>query len=701
MPNAIKYKEGNLTGSLQKDNVALGISVQGPTSTTGWYSGLTPDLNRYVVYKTDASNTPRIFYPADDSELIRLAKQEGATGVNTGSAISVLSWMATQTNLMVVNKNYPDIVTDELSLLVDASFTPSYPVNPSQVNLLYNNGVYTPGAGASGFSSLGLWVTESVIIPNNRFRISTGTVFRSAGSQTLRFNVPLAVLTNYQPYNLSFNYQIISGSLFHMTDWNDTSLSNNLNIDYGNYQYSASTGTTTAATPAGTYNSTYRFMDFAFGTGSIVDIWDIQLTQNVSASLFNTGSGTTWYDISGNNNSGFLINGTSYNTNNYMVFDGVDDYIYINSTIELGNPCTVVALVKVGAVGSYSIFTPTANGHDNWLGTEGTSLSLRGTEIADVNNFTLNGGTMVCNGTRWYYVAGSINGDTAKIFINGNEVNSVTQPFTIGGWTGLAGIGRRGAIAQRYYSGSIANVTGYNKALNETELKQNYYGGPIVTDGLTLAVDAGNLVSYERGSTTTYSLTGSISGSLINGTGFTNNNGGAWNFDGTDDYITLGTQTLVTNDFSLNIWFNSTSNVAKEHFIISFGYSSSPSFLITQDTQNNGQSLLTVYYSVNGVVTGRQINTNIIPNTSLINLCFVRQNGVNTPYINGVPQTNRIFTENVTLGSLTYVLGWAIPRNKSTAYMQGNIYNCSIYNRALTAAEVSQNFNAQRNRFGI
>jgi hypothetical protein len=180
MPNAIKYKEGNLTGSLQKDNVALGISVQGPTSTTGWYSGLTPDLNRYVVYKTDASNTPRIFYPADDSELIRLAKQEGATGVNTGSAISVLSWMATQTNLMVVNKNYPDIVTDELSLLVDASFTPSYPVNPSQVNLLYNNGVYTPGAGASGFSSLGLWVTESVIIPNNRFRISTGTVFRSS-----------------------------------------------------------------------------------------------------------------------------------------------------------------------------------------------------------------------------------------------------------------------------------------------------------------------------------------------------------------------------------------------------------------------------------------------------------------------------------------------------------------------------------------
>jgi hypothetical protein len=74
------------------------------------------------------------------------------------------------------------------------------------------------------------------------------------------------------------------------------------------------------------------------------------------------------------------------------------------------------------------------------------------------------------------------------------------------------------------------------------EIIQNYYGGPIVTDGLVLAVDAGNLVSYERGSTTTYSLTGSFTGSLQNGTGFSSNNGGAWSFDGTDDYITFGNQ---------------------------------------------------------------------------------------------------------------------------------------------------------------
>lgn len=127
MPNAIKYKTGNLTGSLQKGDVALGIDVQGPTSTTGWYNGITPDSGRYIVYKTISNDTPRIFYPADDSELIRLAKQEGATGANTGSAAAVVRWMATQPNLLVSNYEFPSIVTDGLVMAFDSTYSGSYP----------------------------------------------------------------------------------------------------------------------------------------------------------------------------------------------------------------------------------------------------------------------------------------------------------------------------------------------------------------------------------------------------------------------------------------------------------------------------------------------------------------------------------------------------------------------------------------------
>jgi len=230
----------------------------------------------------------------------------------------------------------------------------------------------------------------------------------------------------------------------------------------------------------------------------------------------------------------------------------------------------------------------------------------------------------------------------------------------------------------------------------------NYFGG-IVTNGLVLDLDAAKVASYPGTGTSWYDISGNNNnGILTNGPTFSGiGKQASIVFDGVDDYVTLGTQTLVTNDFSLNIWFNSTSNVTKEHFIISLGYSNNPSFLITMDTGNGSTANLMAYYVSGGVTTGRTIINAGIPNTSIINLCFVRQSGVNTPYINGVPQTDRIFTENVTLGSLTYVLGWAIPRNKSTAYMQGNIYNCSIYNRALTATEVSQNFNALRGRYGI
>ena len=224
----------------------------------------------------------------------------------------------------------------------------------------------------------------------------------------------------------------------------------------------------------------------------------------------------------------------------------------------------------------------------------------------------------------------------------------------------------------------------------------------IVTNGLVLNLDAINPNSYPQSGTIWYDTSGNNNnGTLTNGTAWTpNGSQTSFSFDGVDDYVTLGTQTLVTNDFSLNMWFNSTSNVEKEHFIISFGYSSNPSFLITQNTNNNGQCNLQSYYVANGITTGRVI-TSTFPNTSLINLSFVRQNGVNTAYINGVPQTSTIFTESITFGSLTYVLGWAIPRNKAGSYMQGNIYNCSIYNRALSASEVLQNYNALKTRFGL
>jgi hypothetical protein len=538
MPNAIKYKEGNLTGSLQKGNVALGISVQGPTSTTGWYSGLTPDLNRYVVYKTDASNTPRIFYPADDSELIRLAKQEGATGVNTGSAISVLSWMATQTNLMVVNKNYPDIVTDELSLLVDASFTPSYPTTAS-----------------------------------------------------------------------------------------------------------------------------------------------------------------TWYDLSGNSNNGSLINGTAWSSSGWFDFDGADDYVQLGTALSASGEFTMTCFFKKDTNSERSFLGKVVGGG---AGTKIIFLSnnnyfIRIDDGGTQNNFNI-GYTTSMNGA-WHYLAATRNSSgVVQASLNGKDlIGSEIR----GGTFAPTAIGRN--ADGQYWDGSLKDMKFYNRFLSQQEILQNYYQAPIVTNGLVFAVDASNLVSYESGSTTTYSMTGSISGSLINGTNFISDYGGGWNLDGTDDYITFGNQTLISDDFTIEVWVNIEDIPSKEHFLINIGYSSSSSLLIVLNSSGNGTFSFQPYYrTATGVVTGYSAGSGY---TGVVNqVVLTRSGNTNTGYINGVP-TGVTFSESggaTTLASnLNLQLGWAIPRNKSTAYLQGDIYASKIYNKTLTAEEVAQNFNAQRNRFGF
>jgi hypothetical protein len=203
MPNAIKYKAGNLTGSLQKGNVALGVSGSlGPTSTTGWYNGPNPPTSGlYQIIETAASGDPEVYSPQNDAELIRFARWKGATGANTGSAVAVLDWIGTQTNLMAINFQYENIVTDGLVSIFDAGFVSSYPttgttwydisgnnttgslINGPTFNSANSGSIYFDGVddvattsmtveapANSNLQSIGVWLNENST--NNSF---TGT----------------------------------------------------------------------------------------------------------------------------------------------------------------------------------------------------------------------------------------------------------------------------------------------------------------------------------------------------------------------------------------------------------------------------------------------------------------------------------------------------------------------------------------------
>jgi len=91
------------------------------------------------------------------------------------------------------------------------------------------------------------------------------------------------------------------------------------------------------------------------------------------------------------------------------------------------------------------------------------------------------------------------------------------------------------------------------------------YNPRIVTDGLVLALDAGNTKSYPGSGSTWTDLSG-INNASLNGATFSSFGGGSIEFDGTNDYVDLGGKTYIgsgeietgeaNGNYTLEAWIN-------------------------------------------------------------------------------------------------------------------------------------------------
>jgi hypothetical protein len=235
------------------------------------------------------------------------------------------------------------------------------------------------------------------------------------------------------------------------------------------------------------------------------------------------------------------------------------------------------------------------------------------------------------------------------------------------------------------------NVSLYNKALSQAEILQNYYQGSIVTDGLVFAVDAGNIVSYESGSLSTYSLTGSFTGSLDNGTSFNNINGGTFVFDGVDDFINIPINSAFnTPSVTFEVWANLQS-INDRHILYVNWQGNSLEV-------NSNRSVVMYNYSSQGQ-QGASTSDGVFEWDKWVHFVGIYDDAAQTlkTYINGVLQGTRTSTPSTIYSAGNHKIS-------GTDYggeVKGNIAIVRHYNKALTDAEVSQNFNAQRSRFGI
>lgn len=223
-------------------------------------------------------------------------------------------------------------------------------------------------------------------------------------------------------------------------------------------------------------------------------------------------------------------------------------------------------------------------------------------------------------------------------------------------------------------------------------------GPSIVTSGLVLSLDAADKNSYPGSGTTWRDLSGNGSnGTLTNGPTFSSANQGSIVFDGVDDFVDCPRITSFTNASQLSMcaWMkrslsnslvivgqiaSPTDDVAFELWLDNYAYfevgNGANSYGYVLNTSTSWQFLSMVF---EGTQTG---NSN-------------RLKG----YINGVQQT---LLFNDTIPSSTGTVNNTLSIGKYlTNYAIGNVASVQIYNRALTASEIAQNYNATKTRFGL
>jgi len=228
-------------------------------------------------------------------------------------------------------------------------------------------------------------------------------------------------------------------------------------------------------------------------------------------------------------------------------------------------------------------------------------------------------------------------------------------------------------------------------------------GGPnLIKNGLVLELDAGNIKSYQSGSTTWFDKSGNgVNGTLTNGPTFNTGSLGSVVFDGTNDFvnITRPSQIITSGSISVSMWARWTTTgttTGTIQALVDNNHSNNPlqGFVIQDRPDLSKKTTWSVYPNSTGATSSFQVGDG-----TWRNIVGTYESGSAKLYINGsldglsTSEPNMATVQpNITLGK------WQFGDSR---YLNGNISLTQIYNRALTASEVLQNYNATKGRFGL
>ena len=234
------------------------------------------------------------------------------------------------------------------------------------------------------------------------------------------------------------------------------------------------------------------------------------------------------------------------------------------------------------------------------------------------------------------------------------------------------------------------------------------YGPRIVTDGLVLALDAADRNSYPGSGTTWTDLSGfGRNGTLTNMEIPGDYSNTHFNFDAIDEWVdcSLSSGLTGTGSWTMEAWFKvngAPSNTSYMNVIVDTDATGASANMIAVDyggTSLGGSQNQLVYASRPS--TGGSY-TNLLGPVLTQGVWYyasaVRNGTTDTKlYTNGTLSST--YSGNIPTATqpLVRIARWT----DGTVYSNISVSSVKIYNKALSAQEVSQNFNALRGRFGI
>ena len=451
----------------------------------------------------------------------------------------------------------------------------------------------------------------------------------------------------------------------------------------------------------------YTIPSVSFTTSGLSYYLDIA----IQASYYGTGS-ISLYDLTGSGISVTLYNSPTYSTagGGSLVFDGSTQYGRSSAPLSLAT-WTMESwyYYNGGSTNGNIVVDIYSNSIQYSLG--GFSSGWVSTGVWNLGKTTSAYSSMVTG--NWYHLAGTYDGTTIILYVNGVRIYSTACTGTaINGGVGFQIMTQYDTGHSQYLAGNLAILRMYNRGLTPTELNTNYnaerarfslpYVSPPIsytipsvsftTTGLSCYFDiAVQACYYNSSATTLYDLTGSgIIVTLYNSPTYSTTGGGCLLFNGTTQYGRSSTPLPLTN-WTIEAWYYYSGGSTNGNIVIDI-YSSTMQYILGSF---NGGWLSAGMYSPTvstGTYTPTSGNWYHVVGT---------YDGANVKlYINGALSSSVAATGRPANGGIGFHIMTQYDTGHSQ-YLAGSLAILRMYNRALILSDVTQNYNAEKTRFGL